>query len=267
MDKIVITSIVSMTGLGLFFAVVLAVVNQKLAVKEDPKIEEIAAALPNVNCGACGLTSCHQYAESLARDESPPDLCRPGGEHLAARLSEILGVKIEKRVKEAAILHCGADDSKRKKKAGYTGIKSCRAAHATFGGEVLCQYGCLGYGDCMKACPFGAITMVKGLPEIDKSKCTACGKCLDECVRKLITLEKIEAKNFMYIACSSLEKGADVRKACPVGCIACGLCQKMTGGIFHLEENLARVQCNRLADVKSTEEVVTKCPTKCIKKL
>ena len=45
MEK-VLASILSMAGLGLFFASVLAVVNQKLKIKEDPKIEAIENALP-----------------------------------------------------------------------------------------------------------------------------------------------------------------------------------------------------------------------------
>ncbi|MFC1576639.1 RnfABCDGE type electron transport complex subunit B, partial [Candidatus Omnitrophota bacterium] len=186
MSNIIVTSIVSMAGLGLFFASVLAVVNRKLKVKEDPMVEAILNSLPGVNCGACGFTSCRQYAEALARKESTPEVCKAGGEDVAVRLSEILGVKVEKKVKEIAVVHCGADVSKRKKKANYTGIKTCVAVHSIFGGELLCGYGCLGYGDCRAACPFGAIAIVDGLPRIDKAKCTACGKCVVACPREII---------------------------------------------------------------------------------
>ena len=55
-----------MAGLGFFFASILAFVHQKLKVKENPVIEKLENALPQVNCGACGFASCHQYAEALA---------------------------------------------------------------------------------------------------------------------------------------------------------------------------------------------------------
>ena len=267
MDNSIIISILSMAGLGLFFASVLAVVNQKLKVKVDPRIDQIEKALPGLNCTACGFTSCHQYAEALAKEEALPDQCKAGGQVVITHLCEILGLKVEKKTEAVAVLHCGADLSKRKKKASYLGVETCVAAHNTFGGEVLCEYGCLGYGDCMTACPFGAITMVNALPKIDKHKCTACGKCVSACPRAIITVEEINSKDFIYIACNNPDKGPDTRKTCPVGCIACGLCQKLTDGIFHVESNLARVEYDRIKDISNTEEVVSKCPTKCILKL
>lgn len=267
MTDIVYTSILSMAGLGLFFALVLAVVNQKLKVKEDPMVKRIENTLPRLNCGACGFASCRLYAEALVRGRALPDQCKAGGDEVLTSLSDILGVKVEKKVKELAIVHCGADISKRKKKASYVGIKTCIAAHNTSGGEILCEYGCFGYGDCMRACPFGAITMVNGLPKIDKDRCTACGKCVIACPRDLITVEELSAKDFIYVACNNQDKRPETIKTCPVGCIACGLCQKLTGGIFHVEENLAWVQYDKMKNVTDPEQVVKKCPTKCILKV
>lgn len=256
-----------MAGLGLFFASILAFANQKLKVKEDPKLEEILGVLPGVNCGACGFTSCHQYAEALASGKTSPDLCKAGGEYVMCAISKILGVKASEQIKQLAIVHCGAESAKRKNKANYLGIRSCAAANNLFGGELLCDYGCLGYGECMQACPFGAITMISGLPRIDKDKCTACGKCVTACPRNIISIENINDENFLYVACSSKDKGPDTRKACEVGCIACGFCQRLTNGIFYIEENLARVKYGNMKDVENKEEVIKKCPTKCIKNI
>ena len=266
MDKTIITSILSMAGLGFFFSSVLALVNQKLKVQEDPMVEKIVNVLPGLNCGACGFASCRQYAEALAKKEIEPDQCKAGGEAVLGQLCEILGVTVGERIKEKAFVHCGADEDKRKKKANYTGVKTCVAAHEMFGGEILCEYGCLGYGDCMKACPFEAIRIVRGLAEIDGNKCTACGKCRTACPRDIITVEKIESKDFLYVVCNNPEKGPETRKTCPVGCIACGICQKLTNGVFHVENNIAQVQYDNLKNVQNTDEVVSKCPTKCIKK-
>lgn len=267
MKTTVITSILSMAGLGLFFASVLAVVNQKLKVKEDPAMEKVENALSGLNCGACGFVGCRQFAEALTKGEASPDGCKAGGEETAAELSEILGIKLEKKIKKVAVLHCGADSSKRKKKAIYRGVKTCLAAHNIFGGEILCEYGCLGYGDCMKACPFGAITMVNGLPKIDNGKCVACGKCASACPRNLITLGKIGRGTCLYVACKNADKAPETRKTCSVGCIACGVCQRLTNGVFHVDGNLARVAHEKMGEISNAEEVVKKCPTKCIAKL
>ena len=255
-----------MAGLGLFFASVLAFVNQKLAVEDDPTVAKLVEALPGLNCSACGYTNCHQYAEALAKKETTPDLCKAGGEQIACMISGILGVEVEKRVKELAIVHCGADSTKRQEKAKYIGLKTCAGANANFGGKTMCEYGCLGYGDCKVACPFGAIVLVNELPKIDKDKCTACGKCVEACPRNIISVQKLDAPNFLYVACSNTDKGADTRKVCKAGCIGCGFCQRLTANIFHVDNNLARVEYPKLKDISNSEEVVSKCPTKCILK-
>jgi RnfABCDGE-type electron transport complex B subunit len=267
MGNTIVASILSMAGLGLFFASVLALVNQKLRVKEDPKIEAIENVLPGVNCGVCGFTNCHQYAEALAKRETSPDKCKAGGDSVIAGLSAILGVEIEKGIKGVAIVHCGADASRRKKKAVYAGIKTCAAAHSMSGGENLCEYSCFGYGDCMKACPFGAIEMSGGLPRIDKNKCTSCGKCALACPRGLITVEKVSGDGLIYVACNNPAVGPETRKECEVGCIACGICQKLTDGVFHVENNLARVRYDKVGRIGDKNAVADKCPTKCIAKL
>lgn len=264
MGNIVVVSILSMSGLGLFFASILALAHKKLRVVEDPRIAKIENFLPGVNCGACGFASCHQYAEMLAKGEATPTACKAGGEEVDHVLSKILGVEIQTKTKELAIVHCGADFSKRKKKALYVGIKTCLAAHNMSGGENLCEYGCLGYGDCTGACPFGAITMVNGLPKVDKNKCTACKKCIASCPRNIISVEKIGAGEFIYVACNSLDKGAETRKICSVGCIACSICQKMTNNIFYVENNLSHVHYDKMQDIGNKNEVQNKCPTKCI---
>lgn len=253
-----------MGSLGLACAALLAFLSRKLKVKEDPKVAEIEAVLPGANCGACGFPGCHEYASAVARGEASPTLCKAGGEALTKALSGILGIQIGKQDKELAIVHCGADRTKRKKKAIYAGIESCIASHNTFGGEVLCEYGCLGMGDCAIICPFGAIKMVEGLPVVDENKCTACGKCVLACPRNLITIEKINAPDFIYVACNNRDKGPETRAVCSAGCIACGVCQKLTNGVFYVEGALARVKFDKLNEIQNPKEVVGKCPTKCI---
>lgn len=92
------------------------------------------------------------------------------------------------------------------------------------GGPKSCNYGCLGYGSCVKVCPFDAIHVVNGVAVVDKEACKACGKCVEVCPKHLIELIPYDAK--YAVACSSNDKGPVTMKACSVGCIGCQLCKK-----------------------------------------
>jgi len=53
---------------------------------------------------------------------------------------------------------------------------------------------CIGCEACVDACPFGALSMVDGVAEVDE-KCTACGACLDVCPVDALSLpERPEAE-------------------------------------------------------------------------
>jgi electron transport complex protein RnfB len=55
-----------------------------------------------------------------------------------------------------------------------------------------CKVGCIACKQCEKVCPVEglAIHVNDNLAEIDYSKCTMCGKCVDACPRKIIFHEK-----------------------------------------------------------------------------
>jgi len=59
---------------------------------------------------------------------------------------------------------------------------------------------------------------------VDEAKCTACGKCVAICPKKLFTLQLADKKYFT--ACASKDFGKAVLDVCSVGCIACGKCEK-----------------------------------------
>jgi len=248
--------------LGLLFGIGLAIASKRFTVKIDPRLEAIHGLLPGSNCGACGGAGCFGFAEALLSGKMSADACRVSQDSTKEKIAEILGAKLEKRVKSIAVLHCNGG-KKVKDKFLYKGIEDCVAANLVLGGQKECFWGCLGFDSCTKVCPFGAIKMSEeGLPVVDKNKCKACNKCVLICPKKLFTL--VPLKNNIYVACSSHDLGKDTRAVCPVGCIACKKCEQVCpADAIHVVDNLAVIDYNKCT---SCAKCVEACPMKTIRK-
>jgi len=266
MSSLMVVAVLTMGGMGVFFALVLAVVHTKFRVEEDPKVSRIEEVLPGINCGACGSPSCRAYAERVASGTAPTNLCVPGGAEVALDVSEIMGVAAEAVQKRVAVVHCGAHDDQRSRRARYLGPESCSAQEAIRAGDIACTYGCLGKGDCFRACPFEAIEMRDRLPHIILEHCTACGKCVEACPRHIIALEPYEEPvGLIAVACSSQDAGKVVRKICPVGCIACRICVRTcTHDAFYMDGHLAKVHQDKAQGCEEWDTVIAKCRPQCI---
>jgi len=263
----ILIAIISMTGLGIFFAAILAIADKTMSVKEDERVATVENILPGLNCGACGYVGCYSFAMALVKGGAPVDGCLPGGADTATDLAEYLGLEKKTRIKSIAVLHCNADCTQRLKLADYKGIETCNAASRIFGGGLACAYGCLGYGDCERICPTGAVRMANGLAVINSTKCISCGKCVKACPRNLYSIEKFMNDNIVAVACSSRYKCAEVRKVCGVGCVACKLCEKLSGGVFEVDNNLAVIHYDRAKTDTGWDKTIEKCPTKVIVKI
>lgn len=255
-------ALVVLTALGVVFGVALAIVASRFVVKIDPRVEQVRETLPGANCGACGFAGCMGYAEAVV---SNPDvaasLCAAVPAEAVERIAEITGKKAEKKEPKIARVFCQGGASLSQRKYIYTGVKDCTAAMLAAGGDKSCEYGCMGYGTCMRACPFDAITMsADNLPVINADKCTACAKCVAACPKQVIGLAT--ASKAVVISCHSRDTGADTRKKCRVGCIACGICVKTCPfDAIKIENNLARIN-HELCAVCGL--CVKKCPTNAI---
>lgn len=249
---------------GLLIGVMLAVVEKIFAVKEDPKLEEILAALPGINCGACGYPGCSGYASSVAENKAPANRCPVGGASVAKTISQIMGVEAKMIEKCVARLFCRGGKSISAEKFEYRGITSCAALNITDGGNKACSYGCLGMADCVHSCPFGALHMSQDkLPVVTEEKCKACGKCVQTCPRGLFELVPVTKK--VIIACKSKDTGAETRKACKVGCIACRICEKKCpSAAIRVENNLAIIDYSKCDNKMVCVDV---CPQKVILKV
>lgn len=262
--SLVIKAVLAMAAFGILQGLLLGIAAKKFAVEVDPKVAEVEKVLPGTNCGACGFLGCEATAEAIIKGEAPIDACVAGGHEVAEKVAEIMGKEVVGKVEpQVAIANCGGGKDKVQMRYDYEGIDSCLAAQIVVGGPLGCSYGCLGFGDCAKACPFDALSMKKDhLPKVNEKKCTACGICVTTCPRGIMSLIPQSAP--IAVLCNSKDKGKIVREACKVGCIACKICEKECP-----EEPKAIVAKDNLAVVDYAKctgclKCVEKCPTKCI---
>ena len=253
----------TMLGLGSGFALVLLIASVKLKVEVDPKIEAIHQALPNLDCGACGFAGCGQYAKAVLEDPELLGKCAPGGPDTSGKIADILNLQVsDSGPQKKPIVHCRAHTQDKTMYAKYQGIQSCTAANALANVQA-CAFGCLGFGDCTRACKFDALCIVDDLATVDYDKCTGCTACSKACPRHLIEMVPFRQENMLTVACSSKETGKSTRAICKVGCIGCGICAKQSD-LFKVEENLARCDYVKYETTEKEETAMNKCPTKVI---
>ena len=187
MDMLTIVALAAgaMFVLAIAMAMVLGWANQAFAVYVDPRVEALIAALPGANCGGCGCVGCNEYAEAVAAGKLGPDRCPVGGASVAAKAAAIMGVEIEQSRPYRPIVHCRAHTGDRLKRVPYIGEQTCSGANVVAGVQG-CTYGCLGLGDCVRACDFDAIHVIDGLATVDYQKCTGCGACARVCPRNAL---------------------------------------------------------------------------------
>ncbi len=260
----ILIPIITMAALGLLFSTGLAFAYQKLKVEENPKVVEVSESLPQANCGACGYAGCQAFAEAVVKGEAGANGCPVGGAETAQKIAEILGVEAGEIIKKIARRHCRGTRTAAKDRGEYWGLNTCYAANLV-GGNKQCSYGCLGDGDCVRACQFQALFMGEdGLPYVVEEACTACGKCVDACPRGLFELHPQDQNIFVY--CRSRDRGPAAKKACKNACIGCGICVRACPDAIVLEKNLAVIK-----DYKKIlpEQIpaLEKCPTDSIGRL
>ncbi len=258
----VIYAVVVLGVLAIIFGLILAFAAKAFAVEKDPREEAIAECLPGANCGGCGYPGCSGYAAAVVAGKAATNCCAAGGEAVAAKVAEIMGVKAEASVKMAAQVQC-TGGCRGNELYNYEGIHDCVAAsRLPGGGPAGCSFGCLGFGSCEAVCPFDAIHVIDGVAKVDVDKCKACKKCIDICPRHIIDLVPFQTKRHVAITCSSKDKGVDVRKICTDGCIGCGLCAKACPKeAITVENNLAKIDYSKCVGCGLCAQ---KCPRKLI---
>ncbi|MFH0977855.1 MAG: RnfABCDGE type electron transport complex subunit B [Candidatus Woesearchaeota archaeon] len=255
MIQAIMTALITAAVIALLLAISLAFASKRFVSKEDPKVDSVFEVLPQSNCGACGFPSCSEFAKALVHDPKAANHCRLGGKKVLEDIETVLGVKVQQEAQMFARVLCKSGS---KEKFDYHGIRTCKAASLLSNGPKSCAFSCIGFGDCLKVCQFGAISMKDSLPVIDDKKCTGCDLCVAACPKSVLMLSK--ATDTVFVACHNQKK--EFIKSCSNGCIACGLCVKACKSkAISIDSSCAKIdpaKCNKCLDC------VKVCPRKVI---
>ena len=244
------------TALGFF--------REFFAVPQDPLAGQIREVLPGANCGACGFPGCDNYAAAIVAGNAGVTSCSVGGPAVAEKIAALTGIAGGSVLQTVTVLACQGSSMHAPLKGKYTGLQTCRGAKLSAGGTKLCSWGCLGFGDCVKMCKFGALKMGDyRLPVVDYAKCTGCRLCINECPQGLLKGIVKDQKGAMTLCSNRNPVKQAVIKSCKIACIKCGLCVKnCPQKCISLDSHIPIVDLSKCTSCGTCAE---KCPTKVFK--
>lgn len=221
----VVSSVLTLLGLGFAAAAMLAVASRVFYVEEDPRVESVMDALPGANCGGCGYAGCEGYALAVIKDPAvAASLCVAGSSEVSIAVGELTGKTVTAAEPLLSFRRCEKLAGNVALRYEYQGMPSCAAATLLMGGSDNCSWSCLGFGDCVQVCPFDAMKLKNDLVHVIASKCTGCGLCVKACPRNSLELMPTRAR--IAVFCATKDKLRAVMDICDVGCINCGKCIK-----------------------------------------
>ena len=255
----ILAAVAILGGVGLVFAILIALANRKLKVVEDPRIDVVTGMLPGANCGACGMPGCRAFAEKVVKGEFKPAGCNVATADARADIASYLGVDAGTAVKTVARMMCAGGTGLSVQQAQYRGFSTCAAASAVAGGGKGCSWGCLGLADCVTSCTFDAMRMsYDGIPIVDIDKCTACGDCVRACPKDLLEIHPLDHR--LLVQCKSLLAGDIALENCKVACTACGKCVlDAAAGLISVASGLAVIDYQ--LNAQANAHAIQRCPT------
>ena len=215
------------------------------------------------NCGACGFAGCDAFAAAVVKGEAKVNGCAPAGEAGAKQIAEIMGVEAQTGERMVARVLCHGEYGIAKQRYVYDGYKSCAVAAGIAGGPKDCRFACIGLGDCMNHCAFGAISMKDGLCVVDEDLCRGCGSCVANCPRGVLKLMPVSQS--IIVKCRNADNAKAARAVCSNACLGCGLCKrKCPNEAITIENGYARIDPEKCVHCG---ECAKACPSHAIEDL
>jgi NADPH-dependent glutamate synthase beta subunit-like oxidoreductase len=183
-----------MLAMGVACGVLLSIASRVFYVYEDPRIAQVENVLAGANCGGCGYTGCGAAAAAVVAGKASVGICIVGGQETAAAVAAVMGMEAGAAETIISYNQCTGGD-RAENRYLYQGAPSCTALASLYGGQRDCTIGCLGLGDCVKACQFGAIAIgEKGYPVIVEDKCVGCGACEKACPKGVLKVKTLSRR-------------------------------------------------------------------------
>ena len=107
---------------GIILGFFLGISGEKFKVEVDPREEAVLGVLPGNNCGGCGYAGCSGLAAAIVKGEAPVGQCPVGGDPVAAKVAEIMGVEAGAGVKKVAFVKCAGTCEKANVDYDYSGL-------------------------------------------------------------------------------------------------------------------------------------------------
>ena len=197
----------------------------------------------------------------MAHNDAHTNKCIPGGDVVSQDISEILEKNFEDVIEKSAYIRCNgkvphvtSDDFI------YQGEQTCAACNLYYQGKGTCNFGCIGFGDCIKQCQYDAISIIDEVAVVDIAKCIGCQMCVATCPKNLIHVRDQQKK--VYVSCLSCHTGKDTMQRCAHGCIGCKKCEKVClSGAITVTNHLATINYDLCTNCMECAKV---CPKQCI---
>ncbi len=256
----IVYAALALGALGVLFGGVLTFAGKKFAVAVDDRVQKVRECLAGANCGACGFAGCDAFAEAVVEGKAKVDGCPAGGAKTAKAVAAVMGQDAGSQTPKVARVICQGEYGVSRERYEYDGYHSCLMASKMVGGPKQCRYACVGLGDCVSVCRFGALEVKNGLAVVDPEKCTACGMCEKVCPRHVIQLKPKDAS--VLVRCQNSDTGRVAREGCTRACIGCKRCEKECKyDAIHVENGFAKIDVDKCTRCGECAKV---CPCGCI---